>query len=229
MDVIDLFDVMDLSGELFKSESLNELIFETSFIRSKLVQEFFFLILTEVFLALREVISSSSGRLVEIRLKILEVEFKRVEDWVDWLDEVRSFDLAGSSSLDISLSLLSKSISFFLLFHLDELFSNLNKLDSKSLVNKLLDERVLLEENRIEELLEFKGFSNFEENFLSIFFRRQFNKSSLSIEITLVILSLDLRINLVSKRYTNLESLSREQSLDLFDDSVFRDTFFKSL
>jgi hypothetical protein len=128
--------------------------------------------LTKVFLALREVISSGSCGLVKIRLNILEVELKRIEDWVHWLDEVRSLDLTGCGSLDISLSLLPKSISFFLLFHLYELFSNLNKLDSKSLVDKLLDERVLLEENRIEKLLEIKGLSNFKENFLSIFFRR---------------------------------------------------------
>jgi hypothetical protein len=86
----------------------------------------------------------------------LEVEFEWVENRIDWLDEVWSFDLTNDSSLDVSLSLLSDSLSLSSLLHFDELLSNLNKLNSKSFVDELLDERVLFQENWVEKLLELK-------------------------------------------------------------------------
>ncbi len=86
----------------------------------------------------------------------MEVEFEWVENRIDWLDEVWSFDLTNDSSLDVSLSLLSDSLSLSSLLHFDELLSNLNKLNSKSFVDELLDERVLFQENWVEKLLELK-------------------------------------------------------------------------
>ncbi len=70
----------------------------------------------------------------------MEIELQWIKDWVDWVNEVRSLDLADDSSLDISLSLLSHSLAFSSFLHFDELFSQLNKLDSEGLVDELLDE-----------------------------------------------------------------------------------------
>jgi hypothetical protein len=127
----------------------------------------------------------------------LEVKFEWVENWVYWFDEVRSFDLTDDSSLDISLSLLSHSISFSSLFHLNELLSNLNKLNSQSFVDELLDERVLLQEDWVEKLLEVQRLSDIKENLLGILLGLQLNQGSLTVDWSLVSQS-DLWVDLLS-------------------------------
>ncbi len=127
----------------------------------------------------------------------MEVKFEWVENWVYWFDEVRSFDLTDDSSLDISLSLLSHSISFSSLFHLNELLSNLNKLNSQSFVDELLDERVLLQEDWVEKLLEVQRLSDIKENLLGILLGLQLNQGSLTVDWSLVSQS-DLWVDLLS-------------------------------
>jgi hypothetical protein len=127
----------------------------------------------------------------------LEVEFEWVENWVYWFDEVRSFDLTDDSSLDISLSLLSHSISFSSLLHLNELLSNLNKLNSQSFVDELLDERVLLQKDWVEKLLEVQRLSDIKENLLGILLGLQLNQGSLTVDWSLVSQS-DLWVDLLS-------------------------------
>ena len=135
--------------------------------------------------------------MVEIRFEVLEVEFEWVENWVYWFDEVRSFDLTDDSSLDISLSLLSHSISFSSLLHLNELLSNLNKLNSQSFVDELLDERVLLQKDWVEKLLEVQRLSDIKENLLGILLGLQLNQGSLTVDWSLVSQS-DLWVDLLS-------------------------------
>lgn len=95
------------------------------------------------------------------------VEVDGVEDGIQGVDEVGLLDLLHDVHVDLSSLLLLHSPHLILLL-LEVLLSEVQELSSENSIDELLDERVLLEEEREEEALEASALSDFQETLLSL-------------------------------------------------------------